>query len=620
MARKRQVEVETGESHEDVVGYYRDLLAQPAEFPWKGTKYEPVRIGPTWQTNRDGLWLLPDASIGWDVLGWCGTELQHGKDQPWRFTSEQARLVLWWYAVDPSGGWLFVDGVLQRLKGWGKDPMAACLSYVEALGPCRVAYMDGDEPVATDCPEAWVQLPAVSLKQTKNTMRLMPSLITPEAQAHYRVQIGKETIHAMGDQRLIEAVTSSPTTLEGARATAVFPNETQHWRSNNDGHEMAAVIERNAAKSAGGAARSLRITNAYEPSEDSVAQHDREAYEAQAGGQSLTTGILYDSLEAPPEAPLAVAAEPGESEDDHAVRVRATVTDVVTGVRGDSVWLNPERIVQSVLDTRNPPSRSRRFWFNQITAAEDAWLDPKDIDLVAAAEIDGLDLLLTDELVLFFDGSKSDDATGLVACRLTDGHVVTMGVWQRPSGAQGVGWTVNRMDVDQRVRQVLADHNVVAFWADPSHAKDDDSTGYWDAVIDGWHRDFSSRLRTWAVASGPDRHSVMWDMASPERTRLFTQAAERFVSELEESADAVREGRRTERQVTHDGHPALRQHLRNARRYPNRYGVSLWKGHRESPRKVDLAVCAVGARMLRRQVLNQGTKERPRSGVVRGIA
>ena len=51
-------------------------------------------------------------------------------------------------------------------------------------------------------------------------------------------------------------------------------------------------------------------------------------------------------------------------------------------------------------------------------------------------------------------------------------------------------------------------------------------------------------------------------------------------------------------------HPALVAHLKHARRSPNRYGVSVWKGHRESSRKIDLAVCFIGARMLRRQFLN----------------
>jgi hypothetical protein len=195
--------------------------------------------------------------------------------------------------------------------------------------------------------------------------------------------------------------------------------------------------------------------------------------------------------------------------------------------------------------------------------------------------------------VLFFDGSKSDDATGFTACRMTDGHVITLGVWQRPAGVAGQGWTVDRNEVDQTVRVVLDRGGALAFYADPSHAVDADDTGWWDGIIDGWHRDYGTTFTHWAVQSGDNRHSVMWDMSSPARTAQFTEAAMRFTAELEAG------------EITYDGHPAMRRHMKNARRAPNRYGVSLAKRHRESTRKIDLAVCAVGARMLRRVVLNR---------------
>ena len=586
MARKRKVETQTRDEHEEAIRWYRERLAEPAVFPWEGTRYEPVKIGPTWQTTPDGHWLLPEATIGWDVLGWVGTNLQHGLGQPWRFTLEQARFLLWWYAVDEQGRWLYRDGVLQRLKGWGKDPLGACWLYVELIGPCRVAYMDGDQPVATDCPDAWLQTAATSLEQTKNTMRLMPGLITAEAKAAYGVQVGKELVHALGGERLIQAVTSAPASLEGARATGVLKNETQHWLASNSGHDMSAVIERNATKSADGASRTLAITNSYEPSEESVAQMDREAYELAAGGGSLTMGILYDSLEAPADAPLTADA----------------AAEVVNAVRGDSHWLDTERIVASILDTRNPPSRSRRFWYNQVVASEESWTDPARFGLLARPDLEvGPD----DELVVFFDGSKADDATGLVGCRVSDGHVVTLGVWQRPPGARGRDWLVPRGEVDLRVREVFEQHRVVALWADPSHASDDmGGDRYWDSVLDGWHRDFGDRLELWAVPGrGRSGHAVMWDMTSPARQQEFVAAAEMTQREIEDGA------------FTHDGHPRLVEHVRNARAHATRWGTSLAKQHRMSPRKVDLAVCMVGARMLRRALLNS-RRERRRSGIV----
>jgi hypothetical protein len=304
--------------------------------------------------------------------------------------------------------------------------------------------------------------------------------------------------------------------------------------------------------------------------------------------EAFESGMLYDSLEAPPDAPLTAEAAPA----------------VIEAVRGDSVWLSSERIVAAILDPRNPPSRSRRFWYNQIVASEDAWIDPRDFDLCKAP--DGVPPLAPrDEIVMFFDGSKSDDATALCGCRLSDGYVATLGVWQRPPGRRGELWTAPRAVIDETVDRVMEAYKVVAFWGDPSHTTDDE-TGerYWDGLFDQWHRRYGATLELWADRGVERGHAVMWDMASPSRSSQFAAAAERCATEI------------TEHLLIHDGDARLRAHCRNAKRYPTKYGISLWKGHRESPKKVDLAVCMVGARMLRRLVLNNPTRKRRRTGNV----
>lgn len=584
MARSRAASTDRGEAEKlgEIEAWYRRELTRPAQVP--EFRWTPVRIGPTWQTDG-AYWLLPQHTLGWQFLAWCGRWLQVSRGEPWRFTLEQARFLLWWYAVRPDGTFVYRDGVLQRLKGWGKDPVGACLCVGEMLGPVRVGDWVRGGPVGRDVPDAWVQTAAVSLEQTKNTMRLLPGLVTAEAKVRFGLQPGKEQAYALGDQRFLQAVTSSPATLEGARATFVLPNETQHWNSSNSGHDMADVIERNATKSADGAARTLRITNAYEPGEDSVAERDREAWERAQSGDVADTGLLYDSIEASPDAPLTAEDAPA----------------VVESIRGDAVWLNTTRIVQSILDVRNPPSRSRRFWYNQIVAAEDAWADPQEWD--ACADPD--QLVMPDEpVVAFFDGSKSDDTTGLVGCRISDGHLFVIGSWSKPAGERGKGWIVPRESVSTAVGSMFESYSVQGFFADPSDTRDDEGERFWEPLIDDWHQLYGPRLKLWAAPRGDHRHAIAWDMRSPERSRDFTGAAERFLSEM------------TARRFTHDGDLRLRQHVRNARRRPNRYGVSFGKEHRESSRKVDLAVCAVGARMLRRLIQNKDTGSKQRSGKV----
>jgi len=562
----------------EIEAWYRDRLTRPAVE--EVYEYPPVKIGPTWQ--RDGrYWLLPERSLGWQMLAWTGRWLQHSRDVPWRWTDEQARFLLWWYALDEdTWRWVYRDFVLQRLKGWGKDPLGAGKGMFELVGPARVGDVVDGQPVGVEVLDAWVQTAAVSLEQTKNTMRLLPGMVTPEAKIRFDLQIGKEQVHAMGGERLFQAVTSAPTTLEGARPTDTLKNETQHWDSSNGGHEMSAVIERNATKSASGAARTGSITNAYEPGRDSVGERDRDAWDAVQAGTAVDTGLLYDSLEAPPEAPLTLEAAPA----------------VVRAIRGDSTWLDVERIVQSIADRRNPPSRSRRFWYNQITAAEDAWTSPQEFDALGAAE----ELADGEKVVMFGDGSKSDDCTALVACRISDGKAFQLGVWGKPAGYDDRygPWIVNRDDVDHTVEDTFERLTVVAFWFDPSDTRDESGERYWDAYCDRWHRRHGKKLKLWSVKTGDKQHSVTWDMRSPQRMAEFTAAAERCISDIEAG------------QLAHDNSAALRQHVKNARRRPGKYGVGLGKEHRESARKVDLAVCMVGARMMWRLWTN---KHRPRS-------
>ncbi|MPZ13769.1 MAG: terminase [Chloroflexi bacterium] len=577
MARKKTVAQK--DPHDSIVSWYRRRLSKPAKVPWKGLKWQPAVIGPTWEIEN-GKWVLPEFTLGWDVLGFCGTWLQHEDGLPWRFTDEQARFVLWWYALDEDGEFLYRDGVFQRLKGWGKDPLAACLLFTEAFGPCRFAGWDGNRPIATDVPNAWVQTAAVSLKQTKNTMRLFPIIITPEATKHFRLQIGKEMIHGLSDTRLIEAVTSSPTTLEGARATLVVRNETHLWTASNEGHEMSAVIERNATKSEGGSARSLAITNAYEPSEDSSAQHDREAWEKINAGMAVPTGLLYDSLEAPPEAPLSAEAAP----------------KVVVAIRGDSVWLSPDRIVKSILDVRNPPSRSRRWWYNQITATEDAWTTQQEWDACA----DPLVIVSAgDTITMGFDGSFSDDHSALIGCHVETDHLFEIDIWE-PLKSTG---EVDRAAIDRAVRGAFELYDVVGFYSD-LHP--------FESYVDQWAEDFGEDL----IVKSSQRQPIAFDMRS--RGKEFTAACERLNASISESAAKKTAGKSGPR-LTHDGSSRFRIHVLNARRNPNQWGISVRKVHRESSKKIDALPAAVMARLARGHYLalpESKRRRQKRSGVV----
>jgi phage terminase large subunit-like protein len=67
------------------------------------------------------------------------------------------------------------------------------------------------------------------------------------------------------------------------------------------------------------------------------------------------------------------------------------------------------------------------------------------------------------------------------------------------------------------------------------------------------------------------------------------------------------------KEIRHDGNPALAQHMANAKRRMNRYGYSIRKESRDSSRKIDLAVCAIGASLARWDVRATGALGKRRS-------
>ena len=569
----------------EIRAWYEWKLARTV--PPRGLEWEPVKLGPVWDWDPKTGWNLPEYTLGWDVLAWCGLWLNGAGGDPWVFTPEQARALLWFYAVEPSGGFVSHHYALQRLKGWGKDPLAATVAVASMVGPV-VPEWRGDRLVGRDEPEAWVQILAVSLEQTKNTMKLFPSLIPQETRSFYGIQTGKRNLWALGDTRQVEAVTSSADSIEGGRPTLLIANEIQNWTASNGGHDMMGAIEGNAAKAKKDRpARQLSIFNAYVPGRDSVAQRVREGWESTQGDSATHRefGLLYDSLEAPPEAPLTAEAAPS----------------VVRAVRGDAVWLDADdRILKSILNPANPPSESRRKWYNQVTADEDSWLSPQDID----GFIDRDKVLdPADEVVMFFDGSKTDDATAAVYCRVSDGHCGVVGMWQRPPMNRIGEWVVPRADVDATISEFVESHNVVALFADPSHALEDETMVlFWDTLLDEWHDRWKRRFRLWAKQGRDRGHSVLFDMSDSRNLRLFvTQVGVTTQEIMSPSGGEV---------FSWDGDVRLRAHLLNAKRVPSRFGMSLGKNNRKSQRKIDLAVCLVGARMVRREYMLRGKKRR----------
>lgn len=549
-------------------------------------KNQPHVIGPTWTRDDDGKFILPKYSLGWGVINWLyAYVLTPGgphAGQPFMPTMEQARFILWWYAVDEDGKFVYRSGILRRLKGWGKDPLAGALALVELCGPVEFSHFEGGRAIGKPKYDPWVQIAAVSQDQTRNTFTLFPALISPKLKEEFKLDLNKTIIYD-GRGKMIEGVTSSPLALEGKRPTFVIMNETQWWVEANDGKAMAKVIEGNVTKSAYGTCRSLSICNAHVPGQDSVGEDDWEAYLKVQAGKAMDTGILYDALEAPSTTP--VSEIPSLDEDPEGFK--AGIEELKRGLevaRGDATWLDIDLIISSILDVRNPVSESRRKFLNQVNASEDSWIAPREWDACQ----DSVKLEPGDKITLGFDGSKSNDHTALAACRIEDGAVFLLKSWDPEKCPDG---EIPRADVDATVRSAFERYNVVGFRADVHE---------FESYVDEWGRDFRRKLKVKASTGNP----VAFDMRGLKK---------KFALDCEKFLDAVLEG-----EMVHDGDPALRWYILNCHRNPTNYdAVSVRKESRNSSRKIDGAITAILAFGARQEYMMTNRYRQGKGGAIR---
>lgn len=520
---------------------------------------------------------LPDLTLGYEGARWAHRWLVQPNGpragQKFRFTDEQFRFLLWWYAIDQEGEWLFSHGVRRLAKGSGKSPFAAVLALIEFCAPVRLERFDDralggcrGKPVAMPL----VQIAATAEAQTANTMRMVRAFApkgSPVVEEH-GLDPGKTRYYKLPEGTL-EVITSSATAAEGAEGSFTIGDETEHWKPANGGIELAAVLQDNLAKSG---SRMLETSNAWVPGAQSVAEASWDAWVAQEEGRIQgETRILYDARIAPPDTNLA---------DPDSLRAG------LEHVYADCWWQNLRPIMERIWKPNARPDDSKRKYLNWPAVAEDAWLTPEEWGQLTDAT-----RVITDgeEVVLFFDGSKARDATALIGCCVDDGHVFTVDVWE-PDPAHDTDSTVDVADVDRVVQATFDRLSVVAFFADVQE---------WESFVKiDWPARFKDRLEIMAVPSGKSPEPIAWDMRG--HVFDFTQAVELVEAEVRE------------RVFTHDGDSRLARHVANARRRPNRYGVSIGKDSPSSRKKIDAAVCMVGARMVRRLLLASPARQRRR--------
>ena len=509
---------------------------------------------------------------------------------PYLLTSEMWRFLGHFYALDPETGKFAYPsgGMLARPQKWGKSPFAAAVVCAEAAGPVRFAgWSENGQPEGRAPATPLIQIAATTEDQAANTWRALLPMLQLGAIHHTIDDAGETRINLPGGGR-IEPVSSAHRSRHGARLTFAVMDEPHLWTRSNGGVQLADTLRRNLAGMGG---RWMATTNAFDPSEDSVAQQITESAEE---------GVWVDDV------------EPGRG----SVRNKAEVRRMLKRVYGDSAsgceaqgnaegfipgWVDLERIASEVASlAERDAAQAERFFLHRKQAAEsrafdaERWAELAEEDHDFAPGEPKLTMALGDKgyysggqprIVIGVDGARFVDSLAAIATEVETGYQWPIGIWTRPESA-GDDYEHPLDEVDGAMTEAFNRFDVERTYIDPQ-------------FIENW-------LDTWQGRWG-DHRVLPW---YTNRPRQMAHAVRTF-------ADAIAAGN-----VSHNGDEDFAAHIKNATRRPvsvydddHRQLYVIGKDRPNSPRKMDAAVAAVISWEARRDVMQAGTPE-PASSVV----
>lgn len=548
--------------------------------PWRGPQYEGE---------------FP--SLGHQIVEHIEEYLCHGPGdvvgEPIELDDEFYAFIVKAYRLDPeTGRRVYRRAFLSRAKGRAKSEIAGMLVCAEALFPVRFDGWDANgEPVGRPVKSPFIRCLATEEGQSGNTYdnvsTMLEYLIEHHGDDFPGIDIGKS---AQSSSRIIlhhqrgeiTPSTASSAAKDGGKETFAVFDET-HLYVLPELRRMHGTVRRNLRKRKEAEPWCLETSTMYEPGQDSVAEATHTYFKAIKEGRvrdADAAGLLFDHRQATDGIDLA--------DRD------ALLAGLKEAYGPAAAWMDLDGIIAEIWDPQSSPSDSRRYWLNQPVAAEDALLDPGEWAKCVSDERlkDG------DEVTLGFDGGKTDDATALVAMRISDRLVQPLGIWERPEGPLGKNWEVDRKQVSDLVAHAFGRFQVRAFFADVK---------LWESYIDEWGETYRDELLVKASA----RSLIGYDMRGHQQE--LTKATEALVQAV------------IDRKILHTGDQVLKRHVGNARRRPNKWGVSFGKESRESPKKVDAFAAMQLADMARRALLaspdwSKRQKKRQRTGRVHGFA
>lgn len=504
-------------------------------------------------------------TLGYIVADWieenCAIPDGDTAGDPFILPDEQLRFLLWHYRLNPkakagekpSAAFIFRRSQLTRPQKWGKGPFLSAIICAEAEGPVLFDGWDADgEPVGRPWSTPWIQVVAVSEDQTDNVWRSLVPMIQLGSLAAEIPDTGKTRINLRGGG-LIEPVTSAAVSRLGQRLTFAAHDETHSWTQHNGGVKLADTQRRNLAGMGG---RSIETTNAWDPSEASVAQTTFESAPAD----------VYRDYPTPLEG---------------SIRNKRDRKKILKHAYAGAPWVDLNRIDAEIEELLpRDPGQAERFFLNRIVTGQDKAFN---LDIWKPLARPDLEIVPGRLVTLGFDGSIRQDSTGLVATDVESGHQVVVGVWERPRdlGPED-DWEVPVAEVNAAVEWAFDTWEIWRLYGDPP---------YWETPLDEW-----------AGRWGEERIVRWWT----NRTKAMAFALKAWVGDWREGV------------LTHDGNENLERHIANAVKQSTRMrdddGSWLWvirKDGPKSPRKIDLAMAACLSWEARGDAIRAGALNKP---------
>jgi hypothetical protein len=467
--------------------------------------------------------------------------------------------------------------VLSLRKGSNKTELAAVIAGCElhwsAPVRCGGFLKNGeiDPDLVHGVTDPYIPMISFTEEQTEELAYGALRRILQECALGRDFDIGLQRILRRDGNGKAEAVSASPNARDGARTTFQHADETHRFTLDHLRRAWGVMLA-NLAKRPLADPWALETTTAPEPGAGSVAE------------STMDFAIkLAEENRNPQHAKLFFFHR--EAASTHNLEARRGLREAIIEASGPWVakWSDIDRIVNRFYDEDVDRAYLERVWLNRRVQAS-----VKAFDVTRWATLKReVAVPHRAPITIGFDGSRYDDATGLVATHLLTGHQWVLGLWERPATLEE--WEVAVEEVDGIVSDAFSRWNVIRMYCDPPK---------WESWV-----------ATWAGRYG-DKVVVEW---WTNRRRAMAYAIRSYLGALKAG------------ELSHDGNPALARHLGNScRSYTSlvdEEGSPLWilrKERPESPHKIDLAMAAVLSWEARNDAIAAGKHKGPSVYETRG--